>query len=130
MSEGSMTANLWLIVVLIAGAAATYVWRVLGVALSGRIDPSETTQIYFNSESFSNPGREIAPEVEAAWNEALVPGDGRDAAQEELLRQIDTAMPNIPILYPKVGLAYSDNVHGLTWYRSGHIEFAGVTVTS
>src|SRR3954451_24144952 len=30
----------WLIVVLIAGAAATYVWRALGVALSGRIDPS------------------------------------------------------------------------------------------
>jgi branched-subunit amino acid transport protein len=29
-----------LIVVLIAGAAATYVWRALGVALSGRIDPS------------------------------------------------------------------------------------------
>src|SRR3954452_10638858 len=32
--------EIWLIVVLIAGAAATYVWRALGVALSGRIDPS------------------------------------------------------------------------------------------
>jgi branched-subunit amino acid transport protein len=32
--------DLWIIVVLIAGAAATYVWRALGVALSGRIDPS------------------------------------------------------------------------------------------
>src|SRR3954470_15881943 len=30
----------WLIVVLIAGAASTYVWRALGVALSGRIDPT------------------------------------------------------------------------------------------
>ena len=30
----------WLIVVLIAGAAATYVWRAFGVALSGRIDPT------------------------------------------------------------------------------------------
>jgi branched-subunit amino acid transport protein len=30
----------WLIVVLVAGAAATYVWRALGVALSGRIDSS------------------------------------------------------------------------------------------
>src|SRR3954453_2484402 len=30
----------WIIVVLIAGAAATYVWRALGVALSGRIDPT------------------------------------------------------------------------------------------
>jgi peptide/nickel transport system substrate-binding protein len=96
----------------------------------GRIDPSETTQVYFNDESFSNPGREIAPEVKAAWTAALVPGDGRDAAQEELVRAIDTAMPNIPILYPKVGLAYSDNVHGLTWYLSGHIEFDGVAVTS
>jgi peptide/nickel transport system substrate-binding protein len=98
-------------------------------AYPGRVDPSETTQIYFNSESFSNPGREIAPEVEAAWMEALKPGDGRDAAQEELLRQIDIAMPNVPILYPKVGLAYSENVQGLTWYRSGHIEFAGVSVS-
>ncbi len=40
MSDAPMSANLWLIVVLIAGAAATYVWRALGVALSGRIDPS------------------------------------------------------------------------------------------
>jgi branched-subunit amino acid transport protein len=30
----------WIIVVLIAGAAATYVWRALGVALSGHIDPT------------------------------------------------------------------------------------------
>ncbi len=96
----------------------------------GRLDPSETTQVYFNDESFSNPGREIAPEVKEAWTAALVPGDGRDAAQEELVRAIDTAMPNIPILYPKVGLAYGDNVHGLTWYLSGHIEFDGVAVTS
>ena len=96
----------------------------------GRVDPSETTQIYFNDESFSNPGREIAPEVKEAWVEALKPGDGRDAAQEALVRAIDEAMPNIPILYPKVGLAYSENVHGLTWYRSGHIEFEGVAVTS
>ena len=32
--------DFWIIVVLIAGAAATYVWRALGVALSGRIDPT------------------------------------------------------------------------------------------
>ena len=37
---------------------------------------------------------------------------------------------NIPILYPQVGLAYTDQVDGLTWYRSGHIEFAGVCVES
>jgi peptide/nickel transport system substrate-binding protein len=96
----------------------------------GRVDPSETTQVYFNDESFSNPGREIAPEVKAAWLEALKPGDGRDAAQEALVRAIDEAMPNIPILYPIVGLASSDKVAGLTWYRSGHIEFDGVTVSS
>ncbi len=29
----------WPFAVMIAGAAATYVWRALGVALSGRIDP-------------------------------------------------------------------------------------------
>ncbi len=29
----------WPIAVMIAGAAATYVWRALGVALSGRIEP-------------------------------------------------------------------------------------------
>jgi len=98
-------------------------------AYPGRIDPSETTQIYFNRESFSNPGREIAQEVEDAWLEALKPGEGRDAAQEQLLRAIDEAMPNIPILYPKVGLAYSDAVQGLEWYLTGHIEFEGVSVT-
>ena len=96
----------------------------------GRVDPSETTQVYFNDESFSNPGREIAPEVKEAWLAALVPGDDRDAAQEELVRAIDEAMPNIPILYPIVGLASSEKVSGLTWYRSGHIEFEGVTVSS
>lgn len=30
----------WPFVVMIAGALATYLWRALGVALSGRIDPS------------------------------------------------------------------------------------------
>lgn len=34
-----MTAFWWPFVVILAGAAATYVWRGLGVALSGRIDP-------------------------------------------------------------------------------------------
>ncbi len=29
----------WPILVMVVGAAATYVWRALGVALSGRIDP-------------------------------------------------------------------------------------------
>ena len=29
----------WPFAVMLAGAAATYVWRALGVALSGRIDP-------------------------------------------------------------------------------------------
>ncbi|HEX9791650.1 MAG TPA: AzlD domain-containing protein [Kiloniellales bacterium] len=29
----------WPVLIILAGAAATYVWRALGVALSGRIDP-------------------------------------------------------------------------------------------
>ncbi|QQP91828.1 AzlD domain-containing protein [Skermanella sp. TT6] len=32
-------ADAWIFVVLLVGAAATYVWRALGVALSGRINP-------------------------------------------------------------------------------------------
>jgi peptide/nickel transport system substrate-binding protein len=96
----------------------------------GRVDPSETAQVYFNDESFSNPGREIAPEVKEAWLASLIPGDGRPEALKELVTAIDVAMPNIPILYPQVGLAYTDQVDGLTWYKSGHIEFAGVCVTS
>ena len=98
-------------------------------AYPGRIDPAETTQIYFNAESFSNPGREVAPEIEEAWVEALKPGEGRDQALKDLVVAIDESMPNVPILYTQVGLAYSDNVQGLTWYRSGHIEFEGVTLT-
>jgi ABC-type transport system substrate-binding protein len=98
-------------------------------AYPGRIDPSETAQIYFNSESFSNPGRQIDAAVEEAWVASLVPSDDRAAAQQDLLRAIDEAMPNVPILYPQVGLAYADNVQGIAWYRSGHIEFEGVTVT-
>jgi len=35
----SETGPWWPFVVMIAGAAATYLWRALGVALSGRIDP-------------------------------------------------------------------------------------------
>ncbi|EWY41973.1 branched-chain amino acid transport [Skermanella stibiiresistens SB22] len=38
MSEGA-GSQAWIIVVLLAGAVATYVWRALGVALSGRINP-------------------------------------------------------------------------------------------
>jgi peptide/nickel transport system substrate-binding protein len=99
-------------------------------AYPGRVDPSETAQIYFNDESFSNPGREIAPEVKAAWLESLKPGDDRPERLQDLVRAIDVAMPNVPILYPKVGLAYTDQVEGLQWYKSGHIEFAGVCVTT
>ena len=33
------TSDWWPFAVILAGAAATYVWRGLGVALSGRIDP-------------------------------------------------------------------------------------------
>jgi branched-subunit amino acid transport protein len=29
----------WLVVLILVGAAASYMWRALGVALSGRIDP-------------------------------------------------------------------------------------------
>lgn len=94
----------------------------------GRIDPTETAQIYFNDESFSNPGRQIDPEVAEAYDRAMIPGDDREAAIEALVRAIDESMPNIPILYPKLGVAAVTAVEGLTWYRSGHIEFAGVTM--
>ena len=33
------TSSWWPFAIILAGAAATYVWRGLGVALSGRIDP-------------------------------------------------------------------------------------------
>lgn len=95
----------------------------------GRVDPTETAQIYFNDESFSNPGRQIDPEVTAAYDEAMIPSDDRDAAIEGLVRAIDESMPNIPILYPKLGVSAVTAVQGLTWYRSGHIEFAGVTMS-
>lgn len=36
---GTAAGTLWPYAVILAGAAATYVWRGLGVALSGRIDP-------------------------------------------------------------------------------------------
>jgi branched-subunit amino acid transport protein len=41
MSEPALpeVAFWWPILVMVVGAAATYVWRALGVALSGRIDP-------------------------------------------------------------------------------------------
>ena len=44
MSETALpdAAFWWPILVMIVGAAATYVWRALGVALSGRIDPEGT----------------------------------------------------------------------------------------
>lgn len=41
MADGTLSeaGYWWPFVVMLAGAAATYVWRALGVALSGRIDP-------------------------------------------------------------------------------------------
>jgi peptide/nickel transport system substrate-binding protein len=96
----------------------------------GRIDPAETAQIYFNDESFSNPGRQNDPEVQQAWIESLRPGDDRPARLEALVRAIDEAMPNIPILYPQIPIATTDRVHGLVYYQSGHVEFAGVTMSS
>lgn len=34
-----MSEELWTLIVVLAGAAATFAWRALGVALSGRIKP-------------------------------------------------------------------------------------------
>ncbi|MFV0308425.1 MAG: ABC transporter substrate-binding protein, partial [Desertimonas sp.] len=99
-------------------------------AYPGRIDPTETAQIYFNDESFSNPGRQVDPEVKEAYDAAMIPGEDRDEALADLIRAMDVSMPNIPIVYPQVGLSAATSVQGLTWYRSGHIEFAGVTVES
>jgi peptide/nickel transport system substrate-binding protein len=98
-------------------------------AYPGRIDPAETAQIYFNDESFSNPGRQNDPEVQQAWVDSLVPGDDRPARLEALLRAIDESMPNLPMLYPQIPIATTDKVHGLVYYQSGHVEFAGVTMS-
>jgi peptide/nickel transport system substrate-binding protein len=98
-------------------------------AYPGRIDPAETAQIYFNDESFSNPGRQNDPEVQQAWIDSLVPGDDRPERLETLLRAIDTSMPNLPMLYPQIPIATTDKVNGLVYYQSGHIEFAGVTMS-
>ncbi|HEU4839914.1 MAG TPA: ABC transporter substrate-binding protein, partial [Ilumatobacteraceae bacterium] len=98
-------------------------------AYPGRIDPAETAQIYFNDQSFSNPGRQNDPEVQQAWVDSLVPGDDRPARLEDLLRAIDESMPNLPMLYPQIPIATTERVHGLVYYQSGHIEFAGVTMS-
>ena len=98
-------------------------------AYPGRIDPAETAQIYFNDESFSNPGRQNDPEVQQAWIDSLVPGDDRPERLEALLRAIDEPMPNLPMLYPQIPIAATDKVNGLVYYQSGHIEFAGVTMS-
>ena len=94
----------------------------------GRVDPTETAQIYFNDESFSNPGRQVTPTVKEAYFEALVPGDDRPERVEQLSGQIVEDALGVPVLFPQVALASSDSVSGLTWYLSGHIEFDGVTV--
>ena len=39
MAEPLESSPLWPYVAMLAGALATYAWRALGVALSGRIDP-------------------------------------------------------------------------------------------
>ena len=98
-------------------------------AYPGRIDPAETAQIYFNDQSFSNPGRHNDPEVQQAWIDSLVPGDDRPERLEALLRAIDESMPNLPMLYPQIPIATTDKVNGLVYYQSGHIEFAGVTMS-
>lgn len=97
-------------------------------AYPGRIDPAETAQIYFNDESFSNPGRHVTEKVKQAWIDSLQPGADRAERLKDLSRAIDDDMLGIPILHPQIGLAYNDEVQGLTWYLSGHIEFKGVGV--
>lgn len=94
----------------------------------GRIDPTETAQIYFNDESFSNPGRQVTPTVKDAYFEALVPGDDRPEAVKALSGQIVEDALGVPMLFPNAILASTEDVGGLTWYLSGHIEFDGVTV--
>ena len=67
--------------------------------------------------------------MQQAWVDSLVPGDDRPERLEALLRAIDESMPNLPMLYPQIPIAATDKVNGLVYYQSGHIEFAGVTMS-
>lgn len=96
----------------------------------GRIDPTETAQIYFNDESFSNPGRQVTPTVKEAFFTALIPADDRPDMVKALSGQIVEDALGVPVLFPQVLLAYTEDVSGLSWYLSGHIEFDGVTVNA
>lgn len=96
----------------------------------GRLDPTETTQIYFDPNSFSNPGGHSTAAVEAAYEQALQPApqDERTEAVKELGTQLVEDALGAPILFPRALLAHRQGVVGLQWWLSGHIEFEGVGV--
>jgi peptide/nickel transport system substrate-binding protein len=105
-----------------------------GVALlinsPGRIDPAELVQIYFNPESFSNPGGHSTPEVMAKYEEALAAFEDPEKTDTRTeLSGLITEQALGPVLfYPQPIIARDETVVDLDWYLSGHIEFENVGV--
>lgn len=94
----------------------------------GRVDPAEIVQIYFNPESFSNPGGHTTPEVMDAWQRSLaaIEDPEKTETRKELAGLITEQALDPVLFYPDQPLAATDDVVGLEWYLSGHIEFEGV----
>jgi peptide/nickel transport system substrate-binding protein len=104
--------------------------QVLLAAAPGRVDPAELVQIYFNPTSFSNPGGHTTPEIMEAWQAALEAFEEPELTETRIrLSGLITEQALNPVFFfPQQPLAATEEVTGLEWYLSGHIEFENVGV--
>lgn len=97
----------------------------------GRPDPSQTLDLMFSDEGFSNPGRQTTPEV-IELNAAAIevqPPEERATALQAASAQVTKDALDVVIYFTTTPIVYSDKVVGVQGWFSGKPEFRGMGVT-
>lgn len=96
----------------------------------GRPDPSQTLNLLFSAEGFSNPGRitteAMGPLIDAT--EAVQSAEERQAALKAASAQVTADALDCPIYFPVTPTVFTENVIGVRQWLSGKPEFRGVGI--
>ena len=95
-------------------------------AWGGRPDPSQTAGLLYTPGNLPNPGGHTTPEVQAAYDASLIPGDGRPEALKELSALITEQSLDVPLYFPNEIFVSQEPVEGLDVWIGGKPEFRNV----
>jgi len=98
----------------------------------GRTDPAQLVQLFFHKDANSNPGGHTIPEVDALYEEALIPrpDDERLPILQDLMTAVIESAGEIWLIQPTTLLAGTDEIAGFRWSLRGQPDFRGTGITT